>query len=69
MIKQGDTVVVDGIEATVQSFWGQGRHTVYALSDGRIVLDLQESVPDIVEAKPLTFDLDQVIRDSKLIGE
>jgi hypothetical protein len=68
-VKQGDTVVVDGVEATVQSIWGQGRHTAYHLSDGRVALDLQASEPEMVQTKPLTFDLNKVIRDSKLVGE
>ena len=41
-IKQGDKVKVDGSESVVTSFWGQGKHTAYALEDGRTVLNITE---------------------------
>lgn len=44
MVKQNDTVRVDGKVATVTSTWGQGKHKVFALSDGRTVLDLTDEM-------------------------
>lgn len=44
MVKQGDRVKVDGCEACVVSSWGQGKHTAWALDDGRTVLDLENKV-------------------------
>lgn len=69
MVTQGDIVLVDGVEAVVESKWGQGRHTAYKLSDGRVVLDLKDPEPTTVEAKPLSFDLAKVIRESKAVKE
>lgn len=42
MLKQGDRVKVEGVEADIETSWGQGKHTAYKLTDGRIVLDLNE---------------------------
>jgi len=44
MVKNGETVEVGGVTATVETSWGQGRHRMYRLSDGREILDLQELV-------------------------
>jgi hypothetical protein len=43
-IKQGDKVEVNGKVATVESWWAQGRHRVYSLSDGRHIFDLDKAV-------------------------
>ncbi len=42
MVTQGDRVIIDGIEATVETSWGQGAHRAFKLSDGRVVLDLTD---------------------------
>lgn len=43
-VKQGDFVNVDGVESLVETSWGQGKHKVFKLSDGRTVLDLDKLV-------------------------
>lgn len=43
MVQRGDKVNVGGVEATVESSWGQGRHRAFKLSDGRVVLDLTDA--------------------------
>lgn len=43
-VKQGDFVNVDGVESLVETSWGQGKHKVFKLSDGRQVLDLDKLV-------------------------
>ena len=49
-VKHGDKVIVDGIEATVETSWGQGAHKAFKLSDGRVVLDLTDlSLAKVVE--------------------
>lgn len=44
MVKQGDIVTVNGVSACVETIWGQGRHRVFKLDDGRTVFDLHEKV-------------------------
>ena len=46
MINKGDRVTIDGKTATVRGWWGQGKTTVYQLSDGRTVFDLHLLVED-----------------------
>jgi hypothetical protein len=41
-VPKGTRVTIDGRSATVVGHWGQGKHTVYRLSDGRTVYDLPE---------------------------
>lgn len=65
MIKQGDTIEVNGISATVETSWAQGQHTVHRLSDGREFLDLYKAIANgsariiplqkQVTTKPLRF--------------
>lgn len=43
MVQQGDRVSVGGVEAIVESSWGQGAHRAFKLSDGRVVLDLSDA--------------------------
>jgi hypothetical protein len=43
-LKQGDRVVVDGKTAHIETQWGQGKHRVYKLDDGRQVLDLDKLI-------------------------
>ena len=43
-VKQGDLVNVDGVESLVETFWAQGKHRVFKLSDGRIILDLDKLI-------------------------
>ena len=43
-VKQGDLVSVDGVESSVETSWGQGKHRVFKLSDGRQVIDLDKLV-------------------------
>lgn len=43
-VKQGDRVLVGGVEAVVESSWGAGAHRAFKLSDGRTVLDLDKLV-------------------------
>jgi len=50
MVKQGDTVKVNDIKSVVTSQWGQGKHKVFALADGRQVLDLTDE--HVVESTP-----------------
>jgi hypothetical protein len=50
MVQQGDRVSVGGVEAVVESSWGQGRHRAFKLSDGRVVLDLTDA--EVVKAPP-----------------
>lgn len=50
MVQQGDRVSVGGIEAVVESSWGQGRHRAFKLSDGRVVLDLTDA--EVVKTQP-----------------
>jgi len=40
MVQAGDRVRLQGREVKVTSVWGQGKHTAFALEDGRTVLDL-----------------------------
>lgn len=44
MIKNGDKIEINGVVASVEAIWAQGRHTSYKLSDGRTVLDLEALV-------------------------
>jgi hypothetical protein len=44
MVKVGDKVVVDGIESTVETHWGQGNVRVFKLADGREVHNLDKMV-------------------------
>jgi hypothetical protein len=39
-IEKQDLVTIDGKTARVVSWWGQGRHRVFSLDDGRTVFDL-----------------------------
>ena len=39
-LKQGDRVTIDGVSARIETWWGQGRHRVFRLDDGRTVFDL-----------------------------
>lgn len=43
-LKQGDRVVVDGKTAHIETQWGQGKHKVFKLDDGRQVLDLDKLI-------------------------
>lgn len=43
-VKQGDSVLVDGQTSVVETSWGQGKHKVFKLADGRQVLDLDKLV-------------------------
>ena len=78
MVKQGDQVEVSGTIATVEAMWGQGRHTAYRLSDGRVILDLAvlidngdacivaEVDDDALRSKPLSdefYDLLEELED------
>ena len=40
MVQQKDRVKVNGVEATVETWWGAGKHRIYRLSDGREIQDL-----------------------------
>jgi len=44
MLKLNDKVEVDGVVATIESIWAQGRHRAYKLSDGRVILDLDKAI-------------------------
>jgi len=44
MLKQGDSVEVNGVVSQIETSWAQGQHKVYRLSDGREFLDLDKSV-------------------------
>jgi len=46
MVKQGTIVRVNGIQATVETSWGQGAHRVFKLNDGREIIDLHKLVAD-----------------------
>lgn len=39
-LKFGDKVTIDGKSARIETWWGQGRHRVFRLDDGRTVFDL-----------------------------
>lgn len=39
-VRQGDRVTIDGKTARVECWWGQGKHRVFRLDDGRTVFDL-----------------------------
>jgi hypothetical protein len=41
---QGLLVRVDGVQATVETSWGQGKHRVFKLDDGRQVFDLDKLI-------------------------
>ncbi len=65
MIKHGDKVELDGVVASVDSIWAQGRHKKYTLSDGRMIMDLhllidsgkaRLMVEPVIKPKPLRFD-------------
>lgn len=43
-VKQGDFVNVEGVESIVETSWGQGKHRVFKLSDGRQILDLDKLI-------------------------
>jgi hypothetical protein len=45
-VKQGTLVRVDGMQATVETQWAQGKHRVFKLSDGRQIIDLDKLVAD-----------------------
>lgn len=57
MVKQGDSVQVDGKIAVVETSWAQGKHKVFKLDDGRQVFDLDKLVASgkaaIVPAAPV----------------
>lgn len=63
MVKQGQRVKVEGKESIVETIWGQGRHTVFKLTDGREILDLHLLVEcDKAEIMPdLTFNTNKTI--------
>lgn len=44
MVKVGDKVIVNGIEATVQQSYAAGAHRSFVLSDGRSIVDLDKLV-------------------------
>lgn len=46
MVKQGTLVIVDGLKSTVETSWGQGKHIVTKLADGRQVFDLDQLIVD-----------------------
>lgn len=54
MVQQGDRVIVDGVQATVETSWGQGRHRAFKLSDGRVVLDLTDA--SLAQKSPLVAE-------------
>lgn len=41
---QGLLVTIDGVQATIETSWGQGRHKIFKLSDGRLITDLDKSI-------------------------
>lgn len=43
-VKQGDFVNVEGVESIIETSWAQGKHRVFKLSDGRVILDLDKLV-------------------------
>lgn len=43
-VKQGDLVTINGIQSSVETSWGQGKHKIFKLSDGRLITDLDKSV-------------------------
>jgi hypothetical protein len=51
MPKQNDKVLIDGVKARIETFWGQGKHTVYKLDDGRVVFDISDDA--IVADEPV----------------
>jgi hypothetical protein len=65
MVKQGDRVIVDGREATVETSWGAGAHRVFKLSDGREVLDLTDVSLAKVEEPKATRKWDWLPEDGK----
>jgi hypothetical protein len=46
MVKKGDRVTIDGKTAEVIGWWGQGKHRVFQLDDGRTVFDLHLLLED-----------------------
>lgn len=45
-VKQGDFVNVEGVESIVETSWAQGKHRVFKLTDGRVIIDLEKLVAD-----------------------
>lgn len=43
-LEQGNWVRVDGQEAKIETSWGQGKHRMFKLSDGRLVADLDKLI-------------------------
>ncbi len=67
MLKKGDIVLMDGERSRVIGSWGQGKHLLFRLEDGREVIDLDKRVesgevqvikdePRIVRPKPVRFE-------------
>jgi len=40
----GKLVEVEGSRARIETFWGQGAHTVFKLDDGRMLTDLHKDI-------------------------
>ena len=55
VVHKGTKVVVDGKESVVASWHASGKHTQTALTDGRVITDLEKSIANgvasVVEAK------------------
>jgi len=43
-IGQGNWVSFEGKEAMIETTWGQGKHRMFKLSDGRVIADLDKLV-------------------------
>jgi len=43
-VKQGDLVNVNGVESIVETSWGQGKHKIFKLMDGRQIADLDKLI-------------------------
>jgi len=74
MVKQGDRVSIGGTEAVVETTWGQGRHTAFKLTDGRVLLDLHlredvEVVREVRTPRVPIVDIEEAYEEPELPPE
>lgn len=56
-LKNGNTVVVDGKTAKLETSWGAGKHKMFKLDDGRVLPDLDKAIKE-GKATLVTFHIE-----------
>jgi hypothetical protein len=68
LVKVGDLVEVNGVEAKVETHWAQNTWIVYKLDDGREIVDLHKKVLE-GGAKLVKKDTARITPDFKLVDK